>query len=51
MNRDPLAAEGTMLATLQALSRQWRTAVEKGYSRDDVSAARLAPGHPARLGG
>jgi hypothetical protein len=36
---------------LQALSRQWRTAVEAGYGRDDISAARLAPGDPARVGG
>jgi 3-hydroxyisobutyrate dehydrogenase len=42
------AAEGTRLPMLEALSRQWRTAVEAGYGRNDVSAARLALGDPAR---
>jgi 3-hydroxyisobutyrate dehydrogenase len=42
------AAEGTPLPMLEALSRQWRTAVEAGYGRSDVSAARLAMGDPAR---
>jgi hypothetical protein len=30
------------LPLLEALSRQWRAAVEPGHGRDDVSAARLA---------
>ncbi len=52
MNSGPLAvAEGTTLPMLEALSRPWRTAVREGYGRDDVNAARLALGHPARLGG
>jgi 3-hydroxyisobutyrate dehydrogenase len=38
------AAEGTRLPMLEALSRQWHTAVDAGYGRDDVSAARLALG-------
>ena len=38
---------GTRLPMLEALSRQWRAAVDAGYGRDDVSAARLALGHPA----
>jgi 3-hydroxyisobutyrate dehydrogenase len=41
------AADGARLPMLEALSRQWRTAVEAGYGRNDVSAARLALG--ARL--
>jgi 3-hydroxyisobutyrate dehydrogenase len=46
-----LAAAGdTSLPMLQALSRQWRTAVEEGYGRDDISAARLALRGPARTG-
>ena len=45
------AAEGTPLPMLEALSRQWHTAVEAGYGRDDVSAARLALGDPARARG
>jgi 3-hydroxyisobutyrate dehydrogenase len=45
------AAEGTSLPMLEALSRQWHTAVEAGYGRDDVSAARLALGDPARAKG
>ena len=44
------AAAGTSLPMLQALSRQWRTAVEEGYGRDDISAARLALRGPARTG-
>jgi 3-hydroxyisobutyrate dehydrogenase len=42
------AADGTRLPMLEALSRQWRMAVEAGYARDDISAARLALGQPAR---
>jgi 3-hydroxyisobutyrate dehydrogenase len=42
------AAGGTRLPMLEALSRQWHTAVEAGYGRDDVSAARLALGDPER---
>jgi len=41
------AAGGTSLPMLQALSRQWRLAVEAGYGRDDISAARLALRGPA----
>jgi len=41
------AAGGTNLPMLQALSRQWRLAVEAGYGRDDISAARLALRGPA----
>jgi 3-hydroxyisobutyrate dehydrogenase len=41
------AAGGTPLPMLEALSRQWRAAVEAGYGRNDVSAARLALGDPA----
>jgi 3-hydroxyacyl-CoA dehydrogenase len=47
----PLAAEGAGLPMLDALSRQWHTAVEADYGRDDVSAARLALGGPARMEG
>ncbi|HTX27210.1 MAG TPA: NAD(P)-dependent oxidoreductase [Streptosporangiaceae bacterium] len=36
------AANGPPLPMLEALSRQWHAAVEAGYGRDDVSAARLA---------
>jgi len=36
------AAGGDRLPLLGALSRQWRTAVEAGHGRDDISAARLA---------
>jgi 3-hydroxyisobutyrate dehydrogenase len=36
------AADGTRLPMLEALSRQWRTAVQAGYGRDDISVARLA---------
>jgi len=45
-----VATNGTGLPMLRALSRQWRLAVEAGYGRDDVSAARLALGDPARVG-
>jgi 3-hydroxyisobutyrate dehydrogenase len=38
------AAGGGRLPVLEALSRQWRTAVDAGHGRDDVSAARLALG-------
>jgi 3-hydroxyisobutyrate dehydrogenase len=38
------AADGASLPMLAALSRQWHRAVEAGYGRDDVSAARLALG-------
>src|SRR5271154_6287926 len=36
------AAGGTRLPLLEALSRQWRTAVEAGHGREDISVARLA---------
>ena len=39
------AAGGDTLPVLAALSRQWRTAVDAGHGREDVSAARLALGH------
>jgi 3-hydroxyisobutyrate dehydrogenase len=40
-----LAAAGRdTLPVLQALSRQWRAAVDAGHGREDVSAARLALG-------
>ena len=38
------AAGDLKLPVLDALSRQWRTAVEAGHGREDVSAARLALG-------
>jgi 3-hydroxyisobutyrate dehydrogenase len=38
------AAGGDALPLLRALSRQWRTAVEAGHGREDISAARLALG-------
>ncbi len=41
------AGDGASLPMLAALSRQWHTAVEAGYGRSDVSAARLALGDPA----
>jgi 3-hydroxyisobutyrate dehydrogenase len=45
-----IAAEnGASLPMLAALSRQWHRAVEAGYGRSDVSAARLALGDPARV--
>ena len=40
------AAGGDTLPVLAALSRQWRTAVDAGHGREDVSAARLAFGPP-----
>jgi 3-hydroxyisobutyrate dehydrogenase len=45
------AANGTTLPMLRALSRQWHRAVEAGYGRDDVSAARLVLNDPARARG
>jgi len=42
------AAGEDRLPLLEALSRQWRAAVEAGHGRDDVSAARLALGNQAR---
>jgi 3-hydroxyisobutyrate dehydrogenase len=38
------AADGDRLPLLEALSRQWRTAVDAGHGREDISAARLALG-------
>ena len=38
------AADGARLPLLEALSRQWRAAVEDGHGREDISAARLALG-------
>jgi 3-hydroxyisobutyrate dehydrogenase len=38
------AAGGDRLPLLEALSRQWRAAVEAGHGREDISAARLALG-------
>jgi 3-hydroxyisobutyrate dehydrogenase len=38
------AAGGDTLPLLAALSRQWRSAVQAGHGREDVSAARLALG-------
>ncbi|MGH3208724.1 MAG: NAD(P)-dependent oxidoreductase [Trebonia sp.] len=38
------AAGGDRLPLLETLSRQWRTAVEAGHGREDISAARLALG-------
>jgi hypothetical protein len=38
------AADGARLPLLEALSRQWRSAVEAGHGREDISAARLALG-------
>ncbi len=35
------SAQGDTLPLLAALSRQWRIAVDAGYGREDVSAARL----------
>jgi 3-hydroxyisobutyrate dehydrogenase len=42
------AAGGGTLPLLTALSRQWHAAVSEGHGREDVSAARLALGHPMR---
>jgi 3-hydroxyisobutyrate dehydrogenase len=36
------AADGARLPLLEALSRQWRSAVEAGHGREDISVARLA---------
>ena len=36
------AADGASLPMLEALSRQWRGAVQAGYGREDISAVRLA---------
>ena len=41
------AAGDDRLPVLEALSRQWRAAVDAGHGRDDVSAARLALGKPS----
>jgi 3-hydroxyisobutyrate dehydrogenase len=38
------AADGDRLPLLEALSGQWRQAVEAGHGREDISAARLALG-------
>jgi 3-hydroxyisobutyrate dehydrogenase len=38
------AAAGDRLPLLEALSAQWRAAVQAGHGRDDISAARLALG-------
>ena len=38
------AADGDRLPLLEALSGQWRQAVEAGHGRKDISAARLALG-------
>jgi 3-hydroxyisobutyrate dehydrogenase len=42
------AAGSDVLPLLAALSRQWRTAVDAGYGREDISAARLALGDTHR---
>jgi 3-hydroxyisobutyrate dehydrogenase len=42
------AAGSDALPLLAALSRQWRTAVDAGYGRDDISAARLVLGSRRR---
>ncbi len=42
------AAAGDRLPLLEALSRQWRAAVDAGHGRQDVSAARLALGTDLR---
>src|SRR4029077_6045716 len=38
---DTPAAGNDQLPLLEALSRQWRAAVQAGHGRDDISAARL----------
>ena len=38
-------AGNDQLPLLEALSQQWRAAVQAGHGRDDISAARLALGH------
>ncbi|HEX3955516.1 MAG TPA: NAD(P)-dependent oxidoreductase [Trebonia sp.] len=43
-----VAASGTSLPLLEALSRQWQAAVEAGHGREDISAARLALGKRPR---
>lgn len=43
------AGHGTCLPMLAALSRQWHSAVEAGYGRNDISAVRLALGDTARV--
>jgi 3-hydroxyisobutyrate dehydrogenase len=40
-----LAAGGTELPMLTALSHQWRAAVDAGHGREDISAARQALSH------
>jgi 3-hydroxyisobutyrate dehydrogenase len=45
-----IAAGGERLPLLEALSRQWRIAVEAGHGREDISAARLALGGPGGKG-
>jgi 3-hydroxyisobutyrate dehydrogenase len=45
------AAHGTTLPMLLALSRQWHHAVDAGYGREDISAARLVLNTPARARG
>ena len=42
------AAGADRLPLLEALSRHWRTAVDAGHGRDDISAVRLALGPHAR---
>jgi 3-hydroxyisobutyrate dehydrogenase len=42
------AAGADRLPLLEALSRHWRTAVEAGHGRDDISAVRLALGPHVR---
>ena len=42
---DLATAAAGELPLLDALSRQWRAAVDAGHGREDVSAARLALGH------
>ncbi len=44
------AADGDTPPLLGALSRQWHAAVSAGYGRQDISAARLALGHPSHQG-
>jgi len=43
------AAGSDRLPVLEAVSRQWHTAVEAGHGRDDISAARLALGPQAAV--
>jgi len=44
------AAPGDAPPLLAALSSQWHAAVAAGYGRQDISAARLALGHPGQPG-